>query len=169
MPDALTEAKNLLVRRWGEMGGYWGISRTMAQVHALLLLQPCPRPPHLVADLLGWYPQGTDFTGLTPIRLLDTRKTIPGLRLAQKYAVACGGGHNHRVGLYDAVLIKENHIAAAGGIEQAIAQAQQLTARLDRFLLPKQSAGLCDRQRSSPVSPANPGKRPRCRGTGAVT
>lgn len=57
--------------------------------------------------------------------LLDTRKTIPGLRNAQKYAVTCGGGKNHRVGLYDAFLIKENHIAACGGIEKAIAQAQK--------------------------------------------
>jgi len=54
------------------------------------------------------------------IRLLDTRKTIPGLRLAQKYAVHCGGGLNHRHGLYDGLLIKENHIIAAGGIKQAI-------------------------------------------------
>lgn len=53
-------------------------------------------------------------------RLLDTRKTIPGLRTAQKYAVLCGGGQNHRMGLYDAVLIKENHIAASGGITAAL-------------------------------------------------
>lgn len=59
-------------------------------------------------------------------RLLDTRKTIPGLRLAQKYAVACAGGHNHRFGLYDAFLIKENHIAACGSITKAIMQARQL-------------------------------------------
>src|SRR6185437_3435268 len=52
----------------------------------------------------------------TGTRVLDTRKTIPGLRLAQKYAVRCGGGHNHRIGLYDAILVKENHIIAAGGI-----------------------------------------------------
>jgi nicotinate-nucleotide pyrophosphorylase (carboxylating) len=57
-------------------------------------------------------------------RILDTRKTIPGLRLAQKYAVRCGGCHNHRFGLYDAFLIKENHIAAAGSIAQAITAAQ---------------------------------------------
>lgn len=61
-------------------------------------------------------------------RLLDTRKTLPGLRRAQKYAVACGGGHNHRLGLYDAVLIKENHIAAAGSIPAALAQARRLVA-----------------------------------------
>lgn len=56
----------------------------------------------------------------TGARLLDTRKTIPGLRKAQKYAVSCGGGHNHRVGLYDAVLIKENHIQAAGSVCRAL-------------------------------------------------
>ncbi|OFI33944.1 nicotinate-nucleotide diphosphorylase (carboxylating) [Alteromonas lipolytica] len=57
-------------------------------------------------------------------RILDTRKTIPGLRLAQKYAVACGGGKNHRIGLYDAFLIKENHIMACGGIQEAISTAK---------------------------------------------
>ena len=62
----------------------------------------------------------------TSATILDTRKTIPGLRLAQKYAVRCGGASNHRVGLYDAVLIKENHIRAAG----SIAAAMQATARL---------------------------------------
>ncbi|SHH98366.1 carboxylating nicotinate-nucleotide diphosphorylase [Ferrimonas marina] len=62
----------------------------------------------------------------TQCRLLDTRKTLPGLRTAQKYAVTCGGGHNHRIGLYDAFLIKENHIAACGGIVQAIESARQL-------------------------------------------
>ncbi len=61
----------------------------------------------------------------TAVRLLDTRKTIPGLRTAQKYAVTCGSCYNHRIGLYDAFLIKENHIAACGGIEQAISTARQ--------------------------------------------
>lgn len=60
------------------------------------------------------------------VRVLDTRKTIPGLRRAQKYAVACGGCYNHRIGLYDAFLIKENHIAACGGIAQAVATARRL-------------------------------------------
>lgn len=60
----------------------------------------------------------------TDCRLLDTRKTIPGLRLAEKYAVRCAGGVNHRMGLYDAYLIKENHIAAAGSIERAINSAR---------------------------------------------
>jgi nicotinate-nucleotide pyrophosphorylase (carboxylating) len=63
----------------------------------------------------------------TSVRLLDTRKTIPGLRLAQKYAVTCGGCHNHRVGLYDAYLIKENHIEASGGIAKAVAAAREKT------------------------------------------
>ena len=89
----------------------------------------------------------------TGARLLDTRKTIPGLRLAQKYAVTCGGGHNHRAGLYDACLIKENHILAAGNIARALTAAkasglpvavevenlnelkQALTANADRILL----------------------------------
>ena len=58
-------------------------------------------------------------------KLLDTRKTIPGLRSAQKYAVACGGGTNHRIGLFDAYLIKENHIAACGGIANAVSRARE--------------------------------------------
>ena len=62
----------------------------------------------------------------THTKLLDTRKTLPGLRIAQKYAVAIGGGQNHRLGLFDAFLIKENHIMAAGSIEQAIAKAHQI-------------------------------------------
>jgi nicotinate-nucleotide pyrophosphorylase (carboxylating) len=62
----------------------------------------------------------------TRARVLDTRKTLPGLRLAQKYAVRCGGGHNHRLGLYDAFLIKENHILAAGSISAAVRQARRI-------------------------------------------
>ena len=64
----------------------------------------------------------------TACKILDTRKTIPGLRDAQKYAVACGGCHNHRIGLYDGVLIKENHIMAAGSITKAIQKARELTS-----------------------------------------
>ena len=67
------------------------------------------------------YVAAVDGTGC---RVLDTRKTIPGLRLAQKYAVTCGGGHNHRIGLFDAILIKENHIKSAGGITAALARAR---------------------------------------------
>ena len=67
----------------------------------------------------------------TKAHIVDTRKTLPGLRLAQKYAVRAGGGTNHRVGLYDAILIKENHIAAAGGIPQVMAQAASLANTAD--------------------------------------
>lgn len=62
----------------------------------------------------------------TKAKIVDTRKTLPGLRLAQKYAVACGGGCNHRVGLYDGILIKENHIIAAGGISEVMRRAQEI-------------------------------------------
>ncbi|KPW25070.1 Nicotinate-nucleotide pyrophosphorylase [Pseudomonas amygdali pv. aesculi] len=67
-----------------------------------------------------------DMVSGTQVKLLDTRKTLPGLRLAQKYAVSCGGCHNHRIGLYDAFLIKENHIAACGGIAQAVEAAHRI-------------------------------------------
>ncbi|MCF7970330.1 MAG: carboxylating nicotinate-nucleotide diphosphorylase [Methylococcaceae bacterium] len=63
----------------------------------------------------------------TGCKVLDTRKTIPGLRAAQKYAVVCGGCHNHRIGLYDGVLIKENHIMAVGSIAKAVAKARQIS------------------------------------------
>jgi len=65
-----------------------------------------------------------------PVQLLDTRKTIPGLRLAQKYAVRCGGCFNHRKGLYDGLLIKENHIIACGSVKNAITRARTLTSTL---------------------------------------
>ena len=67
----------------------------------------------------------------TSAHIVDTRKTLPGLRLAQKYAVRCGGGTNHRIGLYDAVLIKENHIAAAGGVTQVLARAATVAGQAD--------------------------------------
>jgi nicotinate-nucleotide pyrophosphorylase (carboxylating) len=66
----------------------------------------------------------------TGCQIIDTRKTLPGLRLAQKYAVRCAGGRNHRIGLYDMVLIKENHIVAAGGIAAALAQARAEAPRI---------------------------------------
>ena len=72
------------------------------------------------ATLAGRYADAVEGTG---VRILDTRKTLPGLRLQQKYAVACGGCHNHRIGLYDAILIKENHIIAAGSIAAALKAA----------------------------------------------
>lgn len=64
----------------------------------------------------------------TQCKILDTRKTLPGLRLAQKYAVTCGGGMNHRIGLFDAMLVKENHIAAAGSIAAAVAAGRKLNS-----------------------------------------
>ncbi len=79
------------------------------------------------ATITAQYVDAVAGTGAT---ILDTRKTIPGLRLAQKYAVRCGGGRNHRLGLYDAVLVKENHIAAAGSIAAAVAAARRLAPRL---------------------------------------
>jgi nicotinate-nucleotide pyrophosphorylase (carboxylating) len=68
----------------------------------------------------------------TRARIVDTRKTLPGLRLAQKYAVRTGGGSNHRIGLYDAVLIKENHIAAAGGVRAVLAAAAAVPGLAER-------------------------------------
>jgi nicotinate-nucleotide pyrophosphorylase (carboxylating) len=70
--------------------------------------------------------QYADAVAGTQCRILDTRKTIPGMRQAQKYAVRCGGGSNHRIGLFDAVLVKENHIIAAGSIAAAVVQARTL-------------------------------------------
>lgn len=70
--------------------------------------------------------QYVDAVAGTGATILDTRKTVPGLRLAQKYAVRCGGASNHRIGLFDAILIKENHISAAGGIGAAVSRALQL-------------------------------------------
>jgi nicotinate-nucleotide pyrophosphorylase (carboxylating) len=66
----------------------------------------------------------------TSCRILDTRKTVPGLRVAQKYAVRCGGGTNHRIGLFDALLVKENHIAAAGSIGSAVSAARRLNSQV---------------------------------------
>jgi nicotinate-nucleotide pyrophosphorylase (carboxylating) len=73
------------------------------------------------------YVEAVAGTGCT---ILDTRKTLPGLRLAQKYAVACGGARNHRLGLYDGILIKENHIAASGSIAGAVAAAREISANV---------------------------------------
>jgi nicotinate-nucleotide pyrophosphorylase (carboxylating) len=85
-----------------------------AALNFLQLLSGTATTAKFYADLVA----GTD------VKILDTRKTIPGLRTAQKYAITCGGCHNHRIGLFDAFLIKENHIAGCGGINQAIATAK---------------------------------------------
>ena len=71
-----------------------------------------------------------DLVSHTKCKILDTRKTIPGLRDAQKYAVRCGQGNNHRIGLYDGILIKENHIMAAGSISNAVSQAKKLSSSI---------------------------------------
>jgi nicotinate-nucleotide pyrophosphorylase (carboxylating) len=71
-----------------------------------------------------------DVVAGTKCRILDTRKTIPGLRVAQKYAVRCGGGANHRIGLFDAILVKENHIAAAGSIAGAVSEARRVAPKV---------------------------------------
>jgi nicotinate-nucleotide pyrophosphorylase (carboxylating) len=86
-----------------------------AALNFLQLLSGTATTAKFYADLVA----GTD------VKILDTRKTIPGLRTAQKYAITCGGCHNHRIGLFDAFLIKENHIAGCGGINQAIATAKR--------------------------------------------
>lgn len=78
--------------------------------------------------------QYVDVISNTKAKIVDTRKTLPGLRLAQKYAVKCGGGANHRLGLYDGILIKENHIIAAGGIEQALSKAKSIKLSSDVFI-----------------------------------
>ena len=86
-------------------------------------------------------------TGCT---ILDTRKTLPGLRTAQKYAVRCGGAHNHRIGLFDMVLIKENHIAAAGSISAAIAAAKRVSQGLKIEVEVESLAGLQEALAAAP-------------------
>jgi nicotinate-nucleotide pyrophosphorylase (carboxylating) len=122
----------------------------------------------------------------TQTRVLDTRKTLPGLRLAQKYAVRCGGGTNHRIGLFDAVLVKENHIAAAGSIAAAVQRAravadkamvevevenldeleQALATDIDRVLLDNFS--LVDLRQAVALARANP-RRVELEASGNVT
>lgn len=82
-----------------------------------------------VATQTAAYVRAVEAVAGNRARIVDTRKTLPGLRLAQKYAVRCGGGSNHRIGLYDAVLIKENHIAAAGGVTAVLRRAAEVAAR----------------------------------------
>lgn len=82
-----------------------------------------------VATQTAAYVRAVEAVAGNRARIVDTRKTLPGLRLAQKYAVRCGGGSNHRIGLYDAVLIKENHIAAAGGVTAVLQRAAEMAAR----------------------------------------
>lgn len=90
---------------------------------ALNFLQALSGTATVVADYVS-------ALGDSKTQLLDTRKTIPGMRLGQKYAVTCGGGKNHRIGLFDAYLIKENHILACGSIANAVAKAREMHAQL---------------------------------------
>jgi nicotinate-nucleotide pyrophosphorylase (carboxylating) len=111
-------ANQLLVALEGPARALLTVERTA--LNFLQLLSGTATAAHAYAALL----EGTN------CRLLDTRKTIPGLRSAQKYAVRVGGGHNHRMGLFDGILIKENHIMAAGSIAAAVAAAQRASARI---------------------------------------
>lgn len=86
----------------------------------------------------------------TGVVVLDTRKTLPGLRLAQKYAVRVGGGDNHRFGLYDAVMLKENHIAAAGSIDAAVARARQAHAGIPVIVEVENQAELAEAVAAQP-------------------
>lgn len=96
---------------------------------AILTAERCAL--NFLQTLSGTATRSRDYASLvehTQVKLLDTRKTLPGLRMAQKYAVSCGGCHNHRIGLYDAFLIKENHIMSCGSIKQAISAARCIDA-----------------------------------------
>lgn len=108
-----------------------GAGQTLCEIHAdTRALLTAERSALNFLQLLSGTATATrrfvDAIAGTRAKIVDTRKTLPGLRLAQKYAVKTGGGTNHRLGLYDGILIKENHIMAAGGIRPALAQARHL-------------------------------------------
>jgi nicotinate-nucleotide pyrophosphorylase (carboxylating) len=127
-----------------------------------------------------------DLLGGTRTRVLDTRKTLPGLRRAQKYAVLCGGGTNHRIGLFDAILIKENHIAAVGSVAGAVRAARErsphvmievevetldqldeaLATDADRILL--DDFTLADMREAVRRRDAHPGRKPELEASGSV-
>lgn len=111
--DAIA-ANDVLLELEGPARGLLTAERTL--LNFMQLLSGTATAAHEYASLVAH----------TDVEILDTRKTIPGLRLAQKYAVRCGGARNHRIGLYDAFLIKENHLAAAGSIEAAISRARAI-------------------------------------------
>ncbi len=108
------EADQVVLEMTGPARGLLTAERTMLNFLQLL---------SAVATHTAAYVQAVQGVPGNRARIVDTRKTLPGLRLAQKYAVHCGGGTNHRIGLYDAVLIKENHIAAAGGVTAVLQRA----------------------------------------------
>lgn len=112
-------------------GGYIQAKQKLCSLsgHAPSLLTGERTALNLLQTLSGTATQTrlyVDAVAGTQTRILDTRKTLPGLRLAQKYAVRCGGGHNHRLGLYDRVLIKENHITSTGSIQAAVAMTRSM-------------------------------------------
>jgi nicotinate-nucleotide pyrophosphorylase (carboxylating) len=105
-----------------------GIDKTIIKVHgkSLALLEGERTALNILQKLCGIATLTNDYVNKAkPVTILDTRKTTPGLRVFEKYAVRCGGGTNHRFGLYDAVLIKDNHIKAAGGIVEAVTKAKR--------------------------------------------
>jgi nicotinate-nucleotide pyrophosphorylase (carboxylating) len=107
----------------GECPADWAMSRERTALNYLMLLSGC-------ASLTRRY---VDAVAGTHARIVDTRKTVPGMRALQKYAVRCGGGHSHRMGLYDAVMIKDNHIALAGSITEAVARARAAISHMMRI------------------------------------
>lgn len=131
--------------------------------------------------------QFVDAVAGTKALILDTRKTLPGLRLAQKYAVRCGGGTNHRIGLFDAILIKENHIAAVGSVAAAVERARARAGSLpvevevenldqvrealatDADVLMLDNFALADMRAAVALRDARAGKRPALEASGGVT
>lgn len=117
---------------WLARDGDWIIpGQTLCEIrgHARALLTAERSALNLLQTLSGTATRTkhyVDAVAGTDVKIMDTRKTLPGLRQAQKYAVRCGGGHNQRIGLFDGILIKENHIAAAGGIRPVLEQAFRL-------------------------------------------
>ncbi|TRZ97026.1 MAG: carboxylating nicotinate-nucleotide diphosphorylase [Rhodocyclaceae bacterium] len=129
----------LAVIRWhARDGGHIASGQTLCEIEASTrALLTAERAALNFLQLLSATATATrryvDAVAGTGARIVDTRKTLPGLRLAQKYAVTCGGGSNHRLGLYDGILIKENHIMAAGGVSAALQQARAVS-RGDVFI-----------------------------------
>lgn len=131
--ETLRQIDPLLACEWSQSEGEWVLCDRDATV--LRIRGPARSLMTAERTLLNWLQtlsgvatrcrHYADLVTHTGVRLLDTRKTLPGLRTAQKYAVTLGGCHNHRIGLYDGILIKENHIAASGSITSAVRQARR--------------------------------------------
>lgn len=126
--QSLDENVNIawLARDGERVGANQELCRVRGPARALLSGERCAiNFVQLLSGTASMTRRYVDAIAGTGAQILDTRKTLPGLRVAQKYAVRCGGGGNHRCGLYDAILIKENHIAACGSIERALRAARQ--------------------------------------------